>query len=1139
MKVRISICLISIFIANIFAGEKEEQVRFDSYKESVKQNPSLIRFYTFEEGSGIEVSNHVLLDPARTAQTGGTLGSLTIQRYIYGNYQGNPIGDEMIPPTWTRGRWPWKSAVSSGLDNAPHAWNVTKLFRSGITGAEFSNGMTLTTWIRIHENTANNESCFILTLGGGWRKGFNLSYNKYRKNGMFNFRLGSPAGTPRADLSAGPISQGTWQYVAVTLNGNMATIYLNGKMQEQKPFSLSVEPTNYRDYPLVGPFYENYSPSRFGSFLMIAHNTPKKGEITSQFDIDELSIYSKGLNADDIAKLMAEGSPTMSTAEQLADYREVATKRELCKKIQMDIPEDTGRYFRIKKPIAATINIPAATGLKGKFKARFDLETLVGKPVQTINRTISVGESFTENILPPECGVYYLDITLFNTDGSILKHLDEKLCIAIVPPAPASLSEHNPVALWADTEDLFDYDAPIRRMCYYKEDGSFFCENYAKYKARIPNFRAYMWFNTKKEDTKEAKEFNKALYKSAIKHMKGKSIFGIELTSEPHTKNISAYVDMLRTARKIILPEMPGLKFFPPGAAPSSIPMIAEILKNGGIDYVDGVSYHTYTANPIGTFLWDNSTDRLKQVVNRYPHKNLTIWNTECGINSLFRINGRPMPRKDAHAARFPTSELYGHQFFPYFISLQPEEEAAALQCHDILLDLLQGYQIYTICQAPRIHGQPSLRGVAVTTLAGQILNNQTDVTRLSLAAVENMCLLVKQTDGTTIAAIFSMEPATLNLKVQPNATYKTMDMLGNTGTIKANSDGLITARIQKAPLYIFNVPANIKEVVPLQLSAPKLLPENGILSATLTISNPFKDELVGVLSAPKIPGAKILLSKDEIKLAAGEKITIPVTLKAESLKCRSYLLSVELRDKSGTDSNLIAAAQTIFTSSGIIQQVTPTKTTIALGNLYDWNAVPEARCDDSDSVVHGKPNYAEMWIPQWANAKDLSFGVKTVWQKDDGIYFLLNVRDDVLMPAPDDKIGIAFKYDCLELFFDSREYSKQGTTISEGADQVIIVPQAGKDLAPCKLWYAKKDNHHINVECVGRKTEEGYMIEGKITPNELSKFRIRAGSQFRMDFLIDDTDSPKAELMRKSTMALHGFFNNYSNSGNWGRYEL
>jgi hypothetical protein len=1123
------------------ASEPDEKGRYETYKATILKDPGLIRFYTFEEGRGDDVSNHVLIDPSQTAVSGGTLGSLSIQHYsVYGSLGDHREPEGGIPASWTRGRWPWKSALTSALDKGTLPWLVTKIYRSGITGVEFAEGGTLSGWIRIHENAVPEESARILTLGDGWGSGFILSYKKapYLPNGALHFSVGaSGKETSRVRLAAQSFPQGSWHYFAVTFDDKTVKLYLDGELKAQQASTGKIVPTTYNDFPLVGPFYENNTPTRFGSFLMIAHNVALEGKVTSRFDVGELAIYKRVLSEQEIQAQELAGRPAMKEAEQLVAYRDLVTQKEMVDQIRMDIPVDTGGYFRIKEPIAATVEIPVGTGLKGRFKAVFELETLFGKPVEKLERTVTVGKPLTENILPPECGVYYLDMALFDDDGKLVKRLARKYGLGIVPPAPQKLTVHNPVAFWADRDEQFHYDAPIRRLNYRNDGGAYFLTNYERYKRLVPDLRAYVWFYSKISLKPEDRALNEKMFLDAAQVLKGKNVFGVELTSEPHGFDPKAYVEMLRVASKALRAEMPDLLFFPPGAAPPSIPEIADILKHGGLDYVDGVSYHPYSSNPIGTFLWDNPTDRLKKVLALYPQKKLTLWNTECGINSLPRIKGRPMTRKDAHAARFGSATLYGHQFFPYFISLRPEEEAAALQCHGILLDLLNGYKIYTICQNPNIDGLPSLRGVAVTALAGQVLNKQTAVTRLPLSGVENMCLLIKNMDTSTTAAIFSMKSATLNFKVRANARFQTMDMLGNYGTVQANSAGLITVKSGKAPLYIFNVPADLQEVVPLRLAAPEVLPENRLLKGELTVTNPFATPLVGTLSAPEIRGASISLAKTAVKLAPGASETIAIELRAEFLKRRPYLLGVELKDAKGT---LVSTAQTIFQSQGVVQMVPRLKAPIRLdGDDQEWRNVPAVVCDDADSVVHGKPNYAEVWVPQWINREDLSFSLKTAWQKGEGIFFLLKVRDNALVPAPDDKVGLAFRYDCLEFFFDSRPHAQQGTTISPGADQAVVVPQIGDRAAPCKLWYAQKERSHLNLTCVGRKTADGYLIEGKVTPNEKSDFKVRAGSQFRMDFLLDDTDRLDPKWMRKSAMALHGKFTNYNNSNIWGRYEL
>jgi hypothetical protein len=74
-------------------------------------------------------------------------------------------------------------------------------------------------------------------------------------------------------------------------------------------------------------------------------------------------------------------------------------------------------------------------------------------------------------------------------------------------------------------------------------------------------------------------------------------------------------------------------------------------------------------------------------------------------------------------------------------------------------------------------------------------------------------------------------------------------------------------------------------------------------------------------------------------------------------------------------------------------------------------------------------------------------------------------------------------------------------------------------------------------VEFVGRKANDGYLLEGKIIPREGCAFKLLSGSQFCMDLIIDDTDSEKEPL--SSSMALHGIRNNCVDSSHWGRYRL
>jgi len=1102
--------------ATLVAGEAEEKTQFQKYKEAVKQDPALIRFYTFEEGQGDEVANHVKLGGSQTAVTGGPLGSLTMHRYnVYGRC---PIvcpsisSPETVSPEWTRGRWPWKAAVASGSDKIQNAWEATCLFRSGITGAEFADGGTFAGWLRIPEDMAAGRSN-ILSVGGS-----NLMYN-----GGLRFTASSTDKVANGATVTTKFSPGVWHHFSVTFDKASLKLYLDGELRDEKPFAGAIIPVIWSEMTLSGPFHEFYCG--FGEFMKVGRTVPNAGETISRFDIDELSIYKRALTAAEVKRQEEAGRPAMSQDQQLADGRALKVAQEQLARIKLDIPKDTGGYFRIKQAIPATVSVPAEFGA---CKALFTLETLDGKPLQKLERNLEAGKSVTENILPPECGVFYLDMELRGSEGKPLK--SQRYCLGIVPPAPKELTVNNPMACWADGSELFHFDAPIRRLFIYDVSTlqiDAFQKQYAHYDKLIPNFRGYVMFGV-----------NKSTYPEMLRVLKGKKIFGLEFTSEPHAPcDTKAYVAGLKAADELFRPAFPGILFFPPGIEGTSLSVLDGILENGGMQYMDGVSYHPYRMTPLRDYCSpDNLTQRLKKLLAKYPGKKLTLWNTESGFQALpRRSDSRPMTDKDAIAAGFG-GDYYSGVY--YGSSMMPEWDAAALQCHDILLNLAEGYKMYTVLSGPVDEGgMPGLRGVAVTALAGQVLNNLVEVSPLPLASAESFCALIKNTDGTTTAAVFGMEPTTENFKVPPNAEYRTMDMLGNYGSIRADADGLLAVQCTRAPIYVFNVPAGMQAVAPLRLVLPSVLPEDHLLKGELTVSNQLATALAGKLSVAAIPGATITLSKTGINLAPGQSEKIAVELRANALKRRSYTLTAELRTAAG---KLISSTQASFQSPGVIQMIPQLKTAFQLdGDEAKWKDIPAMACDDADSVVHGKPNIAEPWIPQWHGKDDLSFTVKTAWRKGDGVYFLLKAKDNVLCPAPDDKVSTAWQYDCLEFFFDSRERSKQGALLSDGMDQVIVIPQAGETASSCKLWYGCDGRNQVDVQCVGRKTKDGYLIEGKVAPNAKSAFQVQAGSQFRMDFLLDDADSLETKLLRKAAMALHGDFGNNRNSDAWGRYEL
>ncbi len=1147
-------------LASAFAGEPKDQEQFRIYKKSLLKDPSLIRLYTFEEGHGEEVANNVNLGKSQTALTGGPLGSLTIKRYTpYGRdpvFQWN-YSPDTVSPDWTSGRWPWKSAIDSGMPgkDVEFCWDATFLYRSGISGAEFTEGGTLACWIRIREDMGQGV-CNILSMFNGrvprpkHSAGFNLSYSE--KHLTFEISSNDPK-VRSAVLYMDPGAVGVWHHVVATFDQTAVKFYLDGELKAEQPFAGSMVPITYKDYPLLDPFHEMAPLHHLSCFMLIGFNQPEEGKVLSRFAIDELAIYKRALTASEVKAMEEAGRPAMSPEEQLATHRAVLSKEQQIDRILLDIPKETGGYFRINEPVVATVEIPGDAGLAGDYKVVFELESLYGKPVQKVERALSVGKRLTESFTLPSCGVYYLDMAVYASDGTLVKRLPQRYCLGMVPPAPKELTKYNPVACYANETELFHFDSPIRRMFCSRpgkkgevpsvEDFAGFTDRYRLLEKRIPNFRTYLvFYGYQASVTPIAKAWNEKYFAAVGELLKDKDkVFGIEFSSEPHvTVDSKGYVDALGICHRILRGVRPDLQFFPPGIEGSSVAFLRNILADGAIKYMDGVSLHPYGGD------WDvdaptTFTNQVKELWSKHSEKPPVLYDTESGAAALPRLkNGRPMTVADAIGAGIAGKTTNGVWRAPFFVWMNEETGGAARQCQDILLKLVEGYRMYTVMGGPGDEGgQPGVRGVAVTALAGQVLNTYKDARLLPLAVADNICVLLGDQGGATTAAVFTSGPTplTANFKVPANAEYRTMDMLGNYGTLKAGADGLLTINGTMEPTYVFGVPTDLQAVVPLKLAVPETLPEDGVLKGEVTIVNQLSVPLTGQLSAPAIPGASVTLSQKEVNLAPGGIANVGIELRAHTLKRRLYELGVELKAPSGA---LISSAKTFFQSPGVVQAVPQIKSPMKLDGVEsEWDGIPEIVCGDVESVVHGKPNIAEIWVPQWRGDDDLSFSLKTAWRKGDAIYFILKVRDNVLQPAPADKVGQAFNYDCLEFFFDSRDYAQQGTVISGGADQGVVVPQVGEKVAPCELWYAKNGENHINLECVGRKTEDGYLIEGKVTPNEKSTFRVQAGSQFRMDFLVDDTDKLDPKWLRQSTMALHGQFSNFINSDIWGRYEL
>ena len=277
--------------------------------------------------------------------------------------------------------------------------------------------------------------------------------------------------------------------------------------------------------------------------------------------------------------------------------------------------------------------------------------------------------------------------------------------------------------------------------------------------------------------------------------------------------------------------------------------------------------------------------------------------------------------------------------------------------------------------------------------------------------------------------------------------------------------------------------------------------------------------------------GATITLAP-HLTLNPHETRKLLFRLEGKDLKRRAYEMSFVLAKGHEELSKLIYT----FQSDGTVHPVAQAPAAAAIGDGKWWQTIAPERCVDVDSVVKGAPIICVPWAPQWRGSKDLSFDLRSAWQKDGGLLLRIDVTDDVVMPAPPEKRSVCFQYDCIELFVDGRKPSDRKELYSPGVEQMLIIPNAQTATAPCDFWFAGKIPT-LQAAFVGGRTATGYWVEAKITPAAGAAFTAVDGSEYALDVLIDDTDSESAP--RKDAMALHGVFDDFVDPTRWGRYRL
>jgi len=1127
------------------AASSLEPSSFTKWKEDVekmRQDPSLVRLYLFDEGKGFSAANSANIAGDKkgnlTLLSNSPYGTSRELRWLIWN---SPLFQTF--PEWTQGRWPGKGALRNGVVG-------TCVVRSQFNGTK-SGIFTLESWVRVHD-----ESCGLFNIAGGYKGGWKISYQKaaWIPDGQIEFRFGIPTGGEI--VTASPFEPGVWHQLVCLWDGKVLKIFIDGVQKAEKA--------------CAGPYVPIAMTERGAEDLLerdtMGLNIGGGGTGTARFDVDELAIFDRALSAEELRAHYDAGKLAVSAEEQKAALTKSLYAEKVLSSISMDIPKETDGYFQRGVKIPAKVSIPASAGLNGKFTAHFLLRDLRNSVVVDETREIAASpdkeSSATVDLAPALCGIYFLDMWLADSAGKTVKKLPEEYGIAITVPLPppdkiplsSPLAAHYISGAFYENRFLgFGVDRWIKG-----------CENYKKFGELDPKI-----FEKEMEFEKESglkvmfclhtampawaerapgkkfvlKDMNIwADYCKQMVRLYKDRVMAWEIENEPNASNMMTpeeYAAMLKVAYKAIKEEDPkavvlglcGIDF---------LNWNEGVFKAGAAKDFDVLSLHDYISSPIRTHVQSRQIEKAIAQLVKYRGERVPVWNSESAFATITRVDGRPMA-EDVFLHRFGARITQAPGQPPVmadYTQVLLEHDAACWQVQAILLDLAAGCEKYFMLNGASHYipdsnacdGQPNEVGPAVAALASVLIPSKS-VEKLPLSSNADAGAIITQEGGRRIAALFSDENPTLSFRVNRSGKFEGMDLLGNPLVWTVSAGNILNIKLGRAPVYIFDVPKDFAQLQFLKVKAPSSLSENGILEGELTLLNPLDKPLTATLKAAAPKGATIEVP-DNVELKAGEGKTVAFRLDGQKLGRRTYELAFELLDGSSQLGKLSHS----FASEGIINKIPEVAAKAALADGTWWKAIEPTVCNEEDHVVQGKPIIGLPGAPHWSGPKDLSYTTRMAWQEDGSIFLRIDVTDDVVMPAPKDKQGLCFQYDCLEIFIDERGLGQRSDLVEKGVEQVLVIPNTAKAAAPCDFWYARK-NPTTHAEFVGGATATGYWIEGKLTPEPGTGFRIKAGTQFAFEVMVDDRDSE--EVPRKVIMALHGDAANVTMPSKWGRYQL
>lgn len=1137
----VTLALLAAATPSICAGNPPAAAAWSAGLERLKHEPHLARLYPFTEGTGLSTRN--VLDDAPFSEM------VIAGRGVF-------AGGDNDCPRWVSGRWPGKPALSIGTMRG----SIGRTHFYGVDGKDF----TVALWVRTLPDTGR---VVFASVGDGFSNGWRL--NTVARG--IEFVLGRTPGTKPGEglvvVHAGDcLRPHVWQQVVAVLDGPRLRLAVDGKVVAEKEFD------GIYTHPATPAVKLRAPEIDFGGLQLGTTDSQKSA---SRFDIDELAIFARALDAGRIAELYAAGKAETPADEQRRKHEADLVRQRQLDGITLAVPTDTFGYFPHDQAIPVIVSAAAAAAplFEKAGTVDFAVSRIGGEPLANAGLPLPLrddGQARVEYAVAPDlCGLYVLTATVRDHAGHTLKtfRIDFARRLPLPPREriPPTTMLESYVGLKAELPTFGTTIERVIQPIYGRApDGG---ANFAASDAFVDRCSSMgldalycidlgFWENGRykqiadwKADPRVHTDHVRTLanrYKGRVKYW--------EIFNEPNAHGTSAedYVALLAQAHDIIKEVDPAAKIVGPCGTSNYHDWTEAVLAAGGGRFLDILSFHNYLGSSPIRNRGLGRVEAVRGSMRRHLGRDLPMWNSECGIHQPARIAGRPATDEDI--LRMYGGRAVGTDGIVIAgvdaISMVNEHLGACWQAQSLLVERAQGVLTYFLLMRPSqpyprfSPGDECVTEKGVALAAVQSLLIDAVAARFIATNVGGTAgVAVADRDGKTHVALFADKKTRLvfSTGLKAGARIKALDFLGNPLSFQADADGLVSLELWHEPIYLLDVPASFTvNTAGLKLACgTRHLEPMSQVKVVADVCNPFDREVTASL-VPEVSAGTAAAEATELTLAPGETRQVPIAWRTGGMAKGPQWIRAQLH----LDGRFFSVAEAgDFSSAGAMTRIPRFPGTFTMdGDVAKWADIPAEIAATREQVVIGRPVAGAPNPAFWDGADDLSYSFKSTWSGA-GIHFLLEVTDNILRPPAtaleDEDPG---RFDGVELFLDARPQDEGRAAPGDGVVRAAVALRAGESIAECPVRCAGKEPAPVTIRCVSRTTATGYLVEGTVAPATGGTLPLADGARLDLDIAVNDNDDRPGEataLGRRVQMALHGTAANRENTSHYGRYVV